>query len=63
MAGIWRVEVGLALGRPPRLDTTVFVEVVADSSTEAELTAIALATITRKAAVMAVSALITDWPA
>lgn len=60
-AGVWRVEVGLALRRPPRHDVTAYVTLLADDWMDAELTAIEIACATRDV-VMPVSTLITDWP-
>lgn len=59
--GVWRVEVGLALQRPPRHDATVYITLQADDWMDAELTAIEIACATRKC-VMPISTLITDWP-
>lgn len=61
MTGIWTVEVDLALVRPPTVQRTSRVTLLAESATDAELTAISIATLRHKAE-MPVASRIIDWP-
>lgn len=56
----FRVEVGVALSRPPMLDATIFFVIASETGEDAELTALIMAA-SHPSVVMPVSSLITDW--
>lgn len=60
MDTLWTVEVDLALVRPPTVQRTSRVTLLAPDATSAELTAISMATMIHKAE-MPVGSRIIDW--
>jgi hypothetical protein len=57
---IFKVEVGVALQRPPRHDATIYYTLEADSGNAAELLACQIA-YNHPRVVMPVSSVVTDW--
>lgn len=57
---IFKVEVAVALSRPPKNDATIFITVDAPNGHDAELVACQIAS-THPRVVMPVASLVTDW--
>lgn len=60
--GTFRVEVQVALARPPRADATIFFTLDATDGYDAELLALRIAA-AHPRVVMPVGSVVTDWPA
>lgn len=59
--GLYKVEVQVALSRPPRNDATIFYQIEAEDGLQAELLACIWSTFNRRV-VMPVASVVTDWP-
>jgi hypothetical protein len=56
----YKVEVGVALSRPPRLDATIYYVLLSETGRSAELTALIMAS-SHPRVVMPVCSTVTDW--